>query len=146
MCEIRFSLSNKDGKLEQMVKSINAGVRTEVVKEALRYFLAHVRDEKVESMYIDSTDLSEFRNNVKPNMFSMEDMMYMMQNRPVQAPMMMFPQQSIAEYNQYTTNDINTNNDVIDKNKDEEEVEPNIVFDCDNTEVLANEDMLDMNF
>lgn len=146
MCEIRFSLSNKDGKLEQMVKSINAGVRTEVVKEALRYFLAHVRDEKVESMYIDSTDLSEFRNNVKPNMFSMEDMMYMMQNRPVQAPMMMFPQQSIAEYNQYTTNDINTNNDVIDKSKDEEEVEPNIVFDCDNTEVLANEDMLDMNF
>lgn len=146
MCEIRFSLSAKDGKLEQMVNSINSGVRTEVVKEALRYFLSHVRDEKVESMYIDSSDLSEFRNNVKPNMFSMEDMMYMMQNRPVQASMMMFPQQSIAEYNQYTTNDTNTNNDVIDENKDEEEVEPNIVFNCDDTEVLVNEDMLDMNF
>ena len=146
MCEIRFSLSAKHGKLEQMVNSINSGVRTEVVKEALRYFLSHVRDEKVESMYIDSSDLSEFRNNVKPNMFSMEDMMYMMQNRPVQAPMMMFPQQSIAEYNQYTTNDTNTNNDVIDENKNEEEVEPNIVFNCDDAEVLVNEDMLDMNF
>ena len=100
----------------------------------------------MESMYIDSSDLSEFRNNVKPNMFSMEDMMYMMQNRPVQAPMMMFPQQSIAEYNQYTTNDTNTNNDVIDENKNEEEVEPNIVFNCDDAEVLVNEDMLDMNF
>lgn len=146
MCEIRFSLSNKDGKLEQMVKSINSGVRTEVVKEALRYFLSHVRDEKVESMYIDSTDLSDFKNNVKPNLFSMEDMMYMMQNRPVQAPMMMFSQ-PVAEYNQNTINSINTNNDVVkvDENEDEE-VEPNITFDCDNTEVTVNEDMLNMDF
>ena len=50
MCEIRFSLSYKDGKLEQMMNCVNAGVRTELVKEALRYFLSHVRDEKVESM------------------------------------------------------------------------------------------------
>ncbi|MBQ8997806.1 MAG: hypothetical protein IJ086_03810 [Clostridium sp.] len=143
MCEIRFSLSSKDGKLEQMVKKINAGARTEVVKEALRYYLSHVRDEKVESMYIDSVDLSEFKNNVKPNLFSMEDMIDMMQGRPVQAPMMMLPQQPISEYNQNTIN--NTNSDVVEVDENEE-VEPNIVFDCDNTEVTVNEDMLDMNF
>lgn len=145
MCEIRFSLSNKDGKLEQMVKSINSGVRTEVVKEALRYFLSHVRDEKVESMYIDSSDLSGFKNNVKPNLFSMEDMMCMMQSRPVQAPMMMFPHQSLTEYNQNAIN--NTNSDVVEVDEnDDEEVEPNIVFDCNNTEVTVNEDMLNMDF
>lgn len=145
MCEIRFSLSNKDGKLEQMVKSINSGVRTEVVKEALRYFLSHVRDEKVESMYIDSSDLSGFKNNVKPSLFSMEDMMCMMQSRPVQAPMMMFPHQSLTEYNQNAIN--NTNSDVVEVDEnDDEEVEPNIVFDCNNTEVTVNEDMLNMDF
>ena len=124
---------------------VNAGVRTELVKEALRYFLSHVRDEKVESMYIDSTELSQFRSNLKPNLFTMDDMLRLMDTRPTPTPTMMMPQpivvpqQTIVQED--TTNNINNDIDEI-----KEEVEPNITFDCDNTEILVNEDMLGMDF
>lgn len=137
MCEIRFSLSNKDGKLEQMMKSVNAGVRTEVVKEALRYYLSHVRDEKVESMYIDSNDLAEFKSGAKPNMFSVDDVMKIIECRAVQ-PSVMMPQQ----IQQHSVHQVNIQSETLEK--EEEYInEPVIEFDCDNSEVLANEDMLD---
>ena len=135
MCEIRFSLSNKDGKLEQMMKSVNAGVRTEVVKEALRYYLSHVRDEKVESMYIDSTDLADFKSNAKPNMFTMDDVMKIIECRAVQ-PSVMMPQ----AIQQHSIHQVNIQSETTEK---EEDIEPVIEFDCDNSEVLVNEDMLD---
>lgn len=140
MCEIRFSLSAKDGKLEQMVNSINSGVRTEVVKEALRYFLSHVRDEKVESMYIDSSDLSSFKSNTNPNMFTMDDVMKIIECRAVQ-PSVMMPQQ----IQQHSVHQVNIQNETTTE-KEEEYIEPVIEFDCENTEILVNEDMLDMDF
>lgn len=140
MCEIRFSLSNKDGKLEQMMKSVNAGVRTEVVKEALRYYLSHVRDEKVESMYIDSTDLAEFKSSAKPNMFTMDDMMKIIECRVVQ-PAMMMPQ----AIQQHSVHQVNIQNETTTE-KEEEYIEPAIEFDCENGDILVNEDMLNMDF
>lgn len=75
MCEIRFSVSSKDGKLEGMLNAIPSNIKTEVAKEALRYFLTHVRDKKVESNYIDAELLSQFRVDVEKNSFSVEDVM-----------------------------------------------------------------------
>lgn len=93
MCEIRFSVSSKDGKLEGMLNAIPSGIRTEVVKEALRYFLSHVRDNKVESNYIDSDLLDSFRTNVKENLFSMEDMLRIIDSRVVQSAMTQYQSQ-----------------------------------------------------
>lgn len=93
MCEIRFSVSSKDGKLEGMLNAIPSGIRTEVVKEALRYFLSHVRDNKVESNYIDSDLLDSFRTNVKENLFSMEDMLRIIDSRVVQPAMTQYQSQ-----------------------------------------------------
>lgn len=93
MCEIRFSVSSKDGKLEGMLNVIPSGIRTEVVKEALRYFLSHVRDNKVESNYIDSDLLDSFRTNVKENLFSMEDMLRIIDSRVVQPAMTQYQSQ-----------------------------------------------------
>lgn len=93
MCEIRFSVSSKDGKLEGMLNAIPSGIRTEVVKEALRYFLSHVRDNKVESNYIDSDLLDSFRTNVKENLFSMEDMLRIIDSRVAQPAMTQYQSQ-----------------------------------------------------
>lgn len=140
MCEIRFSLSAKDGKLEQMMNAVNSGIRTEVVKEALRYYLSHVRDEKVESMYIDSTDLAEFKSNAKPNMFTMDDMMKIIECRAVQ-PAMVMPQ----AIQQHSVHQVNIQNETTTE-KEEEYIEPAIEFDCENGDILVNEDMLNMDF
>ena len=138
MCEIRFSLSARDGKLEQMMHAVNSGVRTEVVKEALRYYLSHVRDEKIESMYIDSTDLAKFKSNAKADVFSLEDMMRILECRTVQ-PAMMMPQ----AIQQHSVNQVTIQNETVEE---DEYIEPIIEFDCDNTEILINEDMLNLDF
>ena len=75
----------------------------------------------------------------------MDDMLRLMDTRPTPTPTMMMPQpivvpqQTIVQED--TTNNINNDIDEI-----KEEVEPNITFDCDNTEILVNEDMLGMDF
>lgn len=140
MCEIRFTLNAKDGKLEQMMKSVNSGIRTEVVKEALRYFLSHVRDNKVESMYIDSTDLSRFKTNVNPNIFTIDDMMKLMEVRPMMQPttMVVPTAQPIEQINNVNISSNNNN----DNYYTEEEQDVVVEFDCDNTEVTVNEDLL----
>lgn len=141
MCEIRFTLNAKDGKLENMVKQINPGIRTEVVKEALRYFLAQVRDEKVESMYIDSADLSEFKSNIKANLFTMDDVVKILDSRPTQAPMVIPPTVQNA------VQQVNIQNETVEKEEyNEDEYEEKIEFNCDEGEILVNEDMLNMDF
>lgn len=139
MCEIRFSLSAKDGKLERMMNTVSAGVRTEVVKEALRYYLSHVRDEKVESMYIDSSDLSKFKSNAKAEMFSLDDMIRILECRTAHSAMLM-PQ----GIQQHSVNQVTIQSETVEK--EDKNTEQIIKFDCDNTEVLANEDMLNLDF
>lgn len=138
MCEIRFSLSAKDGKLEKMFDCVPGGCRVEVVKEALRYFLSHVRDNKVESMYIDSTDLEEFKSDIKPNLFTLEDMMKLLDSQSIISQPVM-PQQ----IQQHSVHQVNIQQEVpvVD------EVEEKIEFDCDSDDnLLINEDMLDADF
>lgn len=122
MCEIRFSVSSKDGKLEGMLNAIPSGIRTEVVKEALRYFLSHVRDNKVESNYIDSDLLDSFRTNVKENLFSMEDMLRIIDSRVVQSAMTQYQSQP-----QPTVEQIQPSSNVSEIIKKEDEDE----FDLD---------------
>ncbi len=91
MCEIRFSVSQKDGKLERMLQCIPSNVRTEVVKEAIRYFLNHVRDNKVESDYIDSDVLSQFKTDVQEPQFTISDVFKLMESRAVAQPVFQTP-------------------------------------------------------
>lgn len=121
------------------MNTVSAGVRTEVVKEALRYYLSHVRDEKVESMYIDSNDLAKFKSNTKVDVFSLDDMMRILEYRTVQ-PAMLMPQ----AIQQHSVNQVTIQNETVEE--DDEYIEPVIEFDCDNTEVLVNEDMFNMDF
>lgn len=125
MCEIRFNISAKDGKLEGMMNSIPSGIRTEVVKEALRYFLCNVRDKKVESDYINADLLQEFKTDVQQDVFSLQDMFKLLELRQMQQPMQVvgtaqapvhIVEQSIKE-------------DLIDVNMDKEENENE--FDLD---------------
>lgn len=143
MCEIRFNVSNKDGKLEGMLNAIPAGIRTEVVKEALRYFLNDVRDSKVESNYIDSSLLSNFKTDVKQSLFSIEDVFKILDSR--QATI-----QSVAPSPIIVTQQIETKNeDIIEveekpSNEDEFDLDlSNNEFDSNNIDVV---DMNDVNF
>lgn len=86
MCEVRFNVTQKDGKLERMIQCIPSNVRTEVVKEAIRYFLNHVRDNKVESDYINSDILSDFKTNVQEPHFTINDVFKLMESRAVTQP------------------------------------------------------------
>ena len=83
MCEIRFSINQKDGKLEKMINKIPSTIRTEVTKEALRYFLNAVRDNKIESNYIDSSVLQEFKTDIKDNLLTLDDMFRILDSRAV---------------------------------------------------------------
>lgn len=81
MCEIRFNVNQKDGKLEKMINKIPSNIRTEVTKEALRYFLNAVRDNKTESNYIDSSILEEFKTEVRDNLLTLDDMFKILDSR-----------------------------------------------------------------
>lgn len=134
MCEIRFSLSAKDGKLEKMLDCVPGGCRVEVVKEALRYFLSHVRDNKVESMYINSTDLAEFKNDIKPSLFTLEDMMKILDS------------QSVISQSIVPQHSVHIQQEAPEATISDEVEEEKIEFNCDSEDLLINEDMLDADF
>ena len=70
-------------------------------------------------------------------MFSVDDVMKIIECRAVQ-PSVMMPQQ----IQQHSVHQVNIQSETLEK--EEEYInEPVIEFDCDNSEVLANEDMLD---
>ena len=73
MCEVRFTVTNKDGKLSPMMAKVNAGVRTEFVKEALKHYFIQIRDGEVESMYLDASDLAEFKSDVKSKTSTLDE-------------------------------------------------------------------------
>lgn len=108
MCEVRFNITQKDGKLERMMQCIPSSVRTEVVKEAIRYFLNHVRDNKVESDYIDSDVLSQFKTDVQEPQFTISDVFKLMESRAVAQPVFQAPivQHQPVQQEQYTVKEV----------------------------------------
>lgn len=108
MCEVRFNITQKDGKLERMMQCIPSSVRTEVVKEAIRYFLNHVRDNKVESDYIDSDVLSQFKTDVQEPQFTISDVFKLMESRAVAQPVFQAPivQHQPVQQEQYTAKEV----------------------------------------
>ncbi len=141
MCEIRFNVSQKDGKLEGMLNCIPSGIRTEVVKEALRYFLYSVRDNKVESDYIDASVLSEFKTNVKETSFSLEDVFRLIETRPAQTIMANTQAVTIADTPQPSIKD----NPLIAVDEKEDEDEFDIDLDNDFDSLVDSIDVNDIN-
>ena len=113
MCEIRFSVGQKDGKLERMLNCIPSNIRTEVIKEAIRYFLNDVRDNKVESDYIDSDILSSFRTKVQEPIFTINDMFKILDSRTIQQSL----SETVAAQSQQIIN--SSVNQEMEENQDE---------------------------
>lgn len=145
MCEIRFNVSAKDGKLEGMLNCIPSGIRTEVVKEALRYFLCSVRDNKIESDYIDASLLHEFKTDVKETSFSLEDVFRLIETRPVQTIMANTQAVTIADTPQPSTKD---NPLIVDEKEDEDEFDIDLDNDFDSSvdSIDVNDINMDMNW
>lgn len=121
MCEVRFNVSAKDGKLEGMLKCVPSGVRTEVIKEAIRYFLCAVRDNKVESDYIDASILSEFKTEVKERNFSLDDVFRLMESRPIAQPTII--QSTIQSNDIHKADDTKVEEVVTEEDKDEFDID-----------------------
>lgn len=143
MCEIRFNVSAKDGKLEGMLNCIPSGIRTEVVKEALRYFLCSVRDNKIESDYIDASLLHEFKTDVKETSFSLEDVFRLIETRPVQTIMANTQAVTIADTPQPSTKD---NPLIVDEKEDEFDIDLDNDFDSSVDSIDVNDINMDMNW
>lgn len=82
--DIRFKLSEGEGKLYSMVNAIDKRFLTEFVKEAMFYYLQAVRDKKIESKCIEAKDLKKFTVDTeeKQNTFSLNDMLEIFRSIP----------------------------------------------------------------
>lgn len=80
--DIRFSITQKDGKLEKMMNKIPSTIKTEVIKEALRFYLRAVRDREIESDFLDAELLADFQSNISKKI-DIEDMKQLLGARPV---------------------------------------------------------------
>ena len=82
--DIRFKLSEGEGKLYSMVNAIDKRFLTEFVKEAMFYYLQAVRDKKIESKCIEAKDLKKFTVDIeeKQNTFSLNDMLEIFRSIP----------------------------------------------------------------
>lgn len=89
--DIRFKLSETEGKLYNMVDTIDKKYLTEFVKEAMFYYLQDVRDKKVESKCVEAKSLKKFAVDVKEeqNSFTLNDMLEIFKSipQPQAAPM-----------------------------------------------------------
>lgn len=89
--DIRFKLSESEGKLYDMVNAIDKKYLTEFVKEAMFYYLQDVRDKKVESKCVEAKSLKKFAVDVKEeqNSFTLNDMLEIFKSipQPQAAPM-----------------------------------------------------------
>lgn len=138
MCEVRFSVTGKDGKLEGMLNAIPSNVRTEVAKEALRYFLMQVRDRKVESNYINAELLDDFRVDIEKNSFSVEDMMKILSSQQT------FLNQSKVQY--IAEQPVTTIEPVVSTKIEEDMFDVDLSVDEFNTEKEGSVSMDDINF
>lgn len=80
--DIRFSITQKDGKLEKMMNKVPSTIKTEVIKEALRFYLRAVRDREIESDFLDAELLADFQSNISKKI-DIEDMKQLLGARPV---------------------------------------------------------------
>lgn len=82
--DIRFKLSEGEGKLYNMVNSIDKKYVTEFVKEAMFYYLQAIRDRRVESKCVEAKDLKKFATDVQEqqNLFTLNDMLEIFKNIP----------------------------------------------------------------
>lgn len=121
---IRFTITQKDGKLEKMMNKVPSSIRTEVVKEALRFYLRAVRDREIESDFLDAELLSSFQSNISKKI-DIEDMKQLLGAKAV----------ATATVN--TTEIVERTNDKKDniKNEDIDNYEEN-----NDDEYLENED------
>ena len=138
MCEVRFSVTGKDGKLEGMLNAIPSNVRTEVAKEALRYFLMQVRDRKVESNYINAELLDDFRVDIEKNSFSVEDMMKILSSQQT------FLNQSKVQY--IAEQPVTSIEPVVSTKIEEDMFDVDLSVDEFNTEKEGSVSMDDINF
>lgn len=136
MCEIRFNVNQKDGKLEKMINKIPSAIRTEVTKEALRYFLNAVRDNKIESNYIDSILLEEFKTEVKDNLFTLDDMFKILDTRATAHAVVTTTTTANATTPEQT---VLTKNEKLEKNTEKDDDEED-EFDLDLTSSFDSED------
>lgn len=139
MCEIRFNINQKDGKLEKMINKIPSAIRTEVTKEALRYFLNAVRDNKIESNYIDSILLEEFKTEVKDNLFTLDDMFKILDSRATAHAVVTTTTTANATTPEQT---VLTKNEKLEKNTEKDDDEED-EFDLDLTSSFDSEDSCD---
>lgn len=77
--EIRFSVSENDGNLKEMLDKVPNGCYTDFTKQALRYYLKAVRDKKVECDFLKPNVLDEFRADLKPENPSLDDIVRLLQ-------------------------------------------------------------------
>lgn len=120
---IRFSITPKDGKLEKMMSKVPANIRTEVVKEALRFYLRAVRDREIESDFIDAELLTDFQSNISKKI-DIEDMKELLGAKAVATATInstYAAPQSVAPVVSYDYNNISddTNDDFDDEEEDD---------------------------
>lgn len=131
--ELRFTVSGKDGKLEKMLNEVPSQVRAEFAKDALRYYLRAIRDNQVESDYIDSSQLCKYQPNISQKIATMDDLRVLVgsvNQMQMINPGMIIPNQ-IQYINPYQNQD-NIDED-IDKYDDKEDEDDN------NDEIFVND-------
>lgn len=77
--EIRFTVSENDGNLKEMLDKVPNGCYTDFTKAALRYYLKAVRDKEVECDFLKSGALDEFRVDLKQQEPRLEDILRVIQ-------------------------------------------------------------------
>lgn len=136
MCEIRFKLTNSDGKLYSMTEKISKDVRTEVIKEAMLFYFRNIRDNKVESNYISSSLFEEFNENVQPNQFNLNDIFRLLESRPATSVA-----QQTTTSNTSNSADNNCNYNESYEEECEEEYEEDCEEDCEDEDYITDEDI-----
>ena len=77
--EIRFTVSENDGNLKEMMNKVPQGCYTDFTKQALRYYLKAVRDGEVECDFLKPHVLDEFKTALKSQEPSFADVLRLIQ-------------------------------------------------------------------
>lgn len=77
--EIRFTVSDSDGNLKEMLDRVPSGCYTDFTKTALRYYLKAVRDGEVECDFLKPNALDEFKVQLKQQEPRLEDIIKVIQ-------------------------------------------------------------------
>lgn len=133
--DIRFSITQKDGKLEKMMNKVPSTIKTEVIKEALRFYLRAVRDREIESDFLDAELLADFQSNISKKI-DIEDMKQLLGARPVGSTIINTiseqPNNKVTENTQMEdTSSDNDYEDYEDYEEEEEDTTSNTFINAD---------------